>query len=483
MHPQSKIAIPLLAMMVLLSLLAARNSLKFVSVDVLNVFGAANKPNKEITRNDLNITQASLAAFKTVSAAAQSSIERSENIPINSNSTIASDIAKIWHDPNDAAICIELKQNARCPHPAFRGRLSGPTLVILEWNEREDADGDGTVVCGSYKDGWLNPGKYFLDVIVLFCHNFGLHSLKKHNASEWLSYDFKSDCMEDPTANRITGEASYVSIDNSHRRTGIIPRGRWIPTTTLTSNPLYTRYQPKHCRRVPQLPRCAESMNDAALNAHSFQWFNNSDQVWKQKIDALQKLKVGLPKVCIVGFSHSRHLVSSFNKLGLGKYVVHAKARYPYDVGAFLLNHSYVKHGCTQFIIGVAQWPGSMMQGYPYLFDQYLNEMRRIVDDATKVLPDEADAKVYMRSIHHIPIGDVTGSCPITDWRSPIVMDGYSHLIEQAVTEANDDRVQYLDTTFVTSPMWDSAFDWVHLPPQVSDVEALYMAAKIFHLV
>ena len=52
------------------------------------------------------------------------------------------------------------------------------------------------------------------------------------------------------------------------------------------------------------------------------------------------------------------------------------------------------------------------------------------------------------------------------------------YIIQKIVEEMNDDRIEFLDTRFITSPMWDSAFDWGHLPARVSDVKALYMIAS-----
>ena len=71
-------------------------------------------------------------------------------ITINSNSTIASDVMEIWHDRQISAVCVHLKNGARCSNPGFRGRLSGPALAILEWKEKLlKTTSDGTTYCGS----------------------------------------------------------------------------------------------------------------------------------------------------------------------------------------------------------------------------------------------------------------------------------------------------------------------------------------------
>jgi len=172
----------------------------------------------------------------------------------------------------------------------------------------------------------------------------------------------------------------------------------------------------------------------------------------------------------------------------MGKYVHHVEARYPSDVNALVFDHSYTKYQCTRFIVGVAQWPASEKQGAPYLFDRYYTEMKRIAHDAA-IFADKADddVKVYLRSIHLNPIKDKTGVCPVIDWRSPVVMDGYTHIIQKAVKEVNRNEsisggkhVEFLDTRFIVSPMWDNAFDWVHFAPKINNVEALFMAAVLY---
>jgi len=188
-------------------------------------------------------------------------------IPSNSNSTIVSDIKDIWHAPEKLAICVSIKSDARCPHPALLGRLSGPALALLEWTE-EESENNGTFIhCGSYKEQWLEVGTYFLDIIVLFCNDFGIDALRREqNESAWLSYNFEKDCMEDPNFNRITGAKSYVMIEKNltHQTPHLAQMGRWVSNTPSQSEPepLHTRYQPEDCRINPQLERCEVPINE-----------------------------------------------------------------------------------------------------------------------------------------------------------------------------------------------------------------------------
>ena len=114
-----------------------------------------------------------------------SAVASSLLLPIDENSTIASDIDKIWHEPETKEVCVQLKQDARCPHPALVGRLSGPALAILEWNERPSDQ--GTVLCGAYDHYWLDAGYYFVEILITHCKDFGVNALKRNgNKTAWL---------------------------------------------------------------------------------------------------------------------------------------------------------------------------------------------------------------------------------------------------------------------------------------------------------
>ena len=90
--------------------------------------------------------------------------------------------------------------------------------------------------------------------------------------------------------------------------------------------------------------------------------------------------------------------------------------------------------------------------------------------------------KLFMRSIHHNPIGDMIGSCekgrPL-DWRSPTVIEGYNAVLQMVVDNSKNPNLECVDTSFMTYPVWDMARDWCHHEPQVSKVEALYIAFKV----
>lgn len=262
-------------------------------------------------------------------------------LPMNPNSTIASDIQGIWHLPSEKAVCIELQNNASCPHPAFIGRLAGHSLAMLDWKGQNDDKFGASTRCGSYQDRWLSAGTYFLDLMVLFCEDFGANSLKKaQNESEWLSFNFKNTCMEDPNRNRITGEDTYILIEENIT-SSLAPIGRWIPPTDSIPMPLHHRYQPQGCMRNPDQEVCKIATNGTTLWSYSFEWDNEFGERWRPRVKNLFTDSSNFTDVCFLGWSHSRELAYGFQRLGLGKYSHQVRVTYPQDVNFAVLNQSY----------------------------------------------------------------------------------------------------------------------------------------------
>eukprot|EP00980_Cylindrotheca_fusiformis_P022405 scaffold9278_cov170-Cylindrotheca_fusiformis.AAC.6 len=417
----------------------------------------------------------------TTQGGEQQERHRIQRLPINPNSTMAADILDIRHDPNEGAICIHLSPTAQCPYPTWQGRLSGPSLAILEWQVQKEQEKEGVVHCGSYNEAWLPAGEYFVEVIVLYCNDFGVGALERTKESDWLSYKFEKKCVQDPTSFRISKNNAKIDIPSTKNgSTGAADQhkrilGHWVNKNknSVSQNPLYTRYQGQGCRREPSLPRCLASSDASGFSDYSFEWRDNLGNQWFEKLGSMVESST---KVCLVGFSHSRHLRNAMRRLGLSKFFYWMKAHFLRDVNEALLKDAIHKRGCDQFLIGIAQWPGSLHTS----FKAYSVGFRRILQLAQKF----EGARFYFRSIHLNPIGEDTGSCRPRDWRTPPVMDGYSHVIAQAINASissgkNETFVRFVDTRFVTSPMWDSAVDWRHLPSYVSDVEALYLAAVL----
>jgi hypothetical protein len=437
----------------------------------------------------------------------------------------------IWHYPSYREICVKWDYSqTQCPHPDLLGRISGSSLAVLDdWKDQsrivhhKDGTVFDTLYCGSYKNAWLPPGRYNLEIIVVVCSSFGLSSpMRINNFTKWLEYDFKNDCLEDPMNSQITSSSSSLIIETEISRIpegnkGESLEGRWRmedKSADYNYKPMSTRYQPQNCRdkRLPE--RCTTPMNNSNFEALTFVWRNNTflEELKKYQLDlgfgkleqvdsASMRNKVlpnlemrahggtglkvdpskGLKgatdesKICIVGYSHSYHLVYAFFGMNLGHRFIWAPANYPSDLTTNFFEQYYHTRNCTKFVIGVGQWAAGWTGNFPYSFKQWRDEMTSVVTNE-EIFKINGDIKLFLRSIHHNPIGDMIGKCQPTDWRSPTVIDSYNYILEKLVLNVNNSRVGYLDTTFITKPVWDSSYDWCHLPHSVSLVEASYIA-------
>ena len=261
-------------------------------------------------------------------------MEESLKIPINPNSTIANDIVKIWHNPEEGSICVHLKQDARCPYPALIGRLSGPALAMLDWDSQNSESNAGTVHCGEYSNKWLDAEDFFVEILILYCEDFGVGALKRvANLTSWMTAGFKSKCVEDSMRNRITADTGIkIKIPSSTSGKGSYRLGRWVRRAGIPSRPLFTRHQPVQCtdaergyRPLEPLPRWCEplTLRDNPFSRTSLWNIKEGDDVfglpeyefqWRMNIteeDLIERLRKrlqdkskNLPKICGVGDSH-----------------------------------------------------------------------------------------------------------------------------------------------------------------------------------
>jgi hypothetical protein len=101
-----------------------------------------------------------------------------ELIEINPDSTIASDLMVIWHNKHQAEICICLNEGSRHPNLSLVGLVSGKSIAMLEWSLVVSTT-PYTEYCGSYLKSWMDPGSYFLEVLIIHCKRFGTTALEK----------------------------------------------------------------------------------------------------------------------------------------------------------------------------------------------------------------------------------------------------------------------------------------------------------------
>eukprot|EP00804_Cyclotella_cryptica_P024575 CCRYP_020214-RA/>CCRYP_020214-RA protein AED:0.07 eAED:0.07 QI:10/1/1/1/1/1/3/306/548 len=460
-----------------------------------------------------------------------------EPVEINPDSSISSDILGIWNNQKLGAVCVRLKAHSRCPHPSLIGRLYGKSIVMLEWSQVAPAGSRFTEYCGSYANRWLDPGSYFLEILIIHCNGFGTTALAKsrsernHNGrrvAKWLSFDYTYECIEDATRNRLTGNNAFLSISSYSVGSGDHQRGHWVLSdeSKLNSvgfpNQQFTRYQPQGCR--PQDPdllldRCQVPMDNSRIYEYSFMW--NQNQKWMEQLKKFQvdfgpKFKRDSflksshdfhaavkkyrdesdgPPICLMGCSHSYFIWRSMFRLNLGHRFVESMLLYPEpDEALFRMKLSYARYNCTTFIIAAGQWPSSKQAwdnekyGKPFSFQKFYKGLSAIVQNP-KIFDIDPNINIYLRTIHLNPLGDLISDCGVEqrpkDWRSPTVIDGYNLLVKEIVEGVKAtspklrDRVHLLDTRFITDPMWDTALDFNHLHSRVGDVEALYIAGKL----
>mmetsp|Transcript_34301 Transcript_34301/g.83231 ORF Transcript_34301/g.83231 Transcript_34301/m.83231 type:complete len:627 (-) Transcript_34301:279-2159(-) len=483
------------------------------------VEGVANKSSsigahqKSVTNGDhpepYNTESQSLGSLESLNQTQSSPLSQTTlEMPIDANSTIVADLSKIWHDPEKGSVCVQLKENARCPHPALLGRLSGPALAILDWNEQKTEEHTGTVLCGDYSNKWLDAAEYFVEIIVLYCEDFGVGAMERvNNETIWMGAGFKKKCIEDAMYNRITAkEGSKINITSSTEGKGTYRLGRWVRRAGIPLRPLFTRYQPVGCtdpkkgyKVLQPLPewcepftrrdkpdtgkylwRSKKGATTVGLPEYEFQWRMTITEV--ELIERLRKRlrdkSKRLPKICAIGDSHSRMMeersLPQLNLTGIFDFIQ------SYWVAPRKIGPKVVTAQCEKIFVQIGQWaPSWYTKGQPFSFAKYHKKMKQHVENALKVLENKTDAKIYLPTIDQGPLMGRVNAC--NDWRTPTVLDGYSRVLQiiERDLAVNTSKVEYIDTNFIISTHWDGHPDWAHLLEDVRYRKTIYIVALI----
>jgi hypothetical protein len=469
----------------------------------------------------------------------------------NDNNSLALEVESIHHIPDQRQVIVNLQQR-KCRDPRLFGRLSGAYVTLIDWeaktttvhddqdgnDEDNDDDDDGnehantnlthnqttaaisTMLVGTYS--LPSPGKYFIEVIGLFC-----------NGPQW-NATFQNDCMEDPTTHRLTEDTAFIDVvkvidgnvdvdANADGNSGLDIDGhhgywKWFnnytdndsdshQNETTTTTPLLTRYQPQQCRTEVDLEsdRCQVAMSLEQFAPYQFistdnnnnNNNNNSESHIQSHLAKLQgdsdndgKGKPKLPMLlCFIGLSHAREMSREVN-LWLDKWnatsivqSISIDVQFPR-----LLNPNTIqRRGCNISIIAAGQWsagrkpPGGRYRGLgPTTFDDYQTEVRdmiiRLTAPESELKLDDSH-KIYLRSIHYNALGDVKTTCPPEDWRSPPVIDTYNDIIKNLSSSMN---ISFIDTNFIVGPLWDISTDFCHYRlDKVASAEALYMLGRL----
>ena len=158
-----------------------------------------------------------------------------ELLPINMNSTISSEIKHIVHDPNESKIEVHLLNDInlsegkgkerRCKFPIFKGRISGVSLSMIQWEKGREssttltsnntieasslstmANSSSTtsnIIVGKYNRSLMPfSGRYYVEILILIC-------METPNQFE---DDGDGACLEDTENNRITSNGAYINV-------------------------------------------------------------------------------------------------------------------------------------------------------------------------------------------------------------------------------------------------------------------------------
>jgi hypothetical protein len=133
---------------------------------------------------------------------------------------------------------------------------------------------------------------------------------------------------------------------------------------------------------------------------------------------------------------------------------------------------------CSYVLIQIASWDAGWLNESPLGISLYEQNMLKTIQNFQLVFPSAA---LYVWSPHSTALGLANWICPQGDWRSPPLIDAYKTALQRVVAAAASplNPTKYLDTSFITQPLWDYTCDWSHSAASVSDARALFIAATL----
>lgn len=405
---------------------------------------------------------------------------------------LASEVKQISHHPTEMKIIVHLfpssdKLQRQCKNPRIFGRLSGPAVALIEWDTKQANIPIANFTSYQFMEvtqiiGYYNvpvKGKYFIEIIGLFCNDL-----------QW-NQNYKEVCLEDPTTHRITSDDAFIDVTEISSPSHPSALGFWKMQKQQDStpiSPLFTRYQPQQCRSEEELKddRCRIPMSRDQFDPYIFEFSTHTEktivngQYLNKTINDTYSKELLL---CFVGLSHAREMAREVNSFLLEwnvsskLNVINIDAQFPRLVNP----QTIVARGCDATVIAAGQWSagrkpagGKYRNLPPTLFPEYQIEMKEMIDR----LQQSDLKKIYLRDVHYNALGDVKTTCPPQDWRSPPVIEGYNEIKSQLCLSMN---VSFIDTRSIVGPMWDISEDFCHYRyDKVAKAEALYVLSRIY---
>ena len=440
--------------------------------------------------------------------------------------------------PKETRIEVHLKAKSirRCQNPVFKGRLSGWSLSLIDFNFKFNDDQPASdVIVGTYDLSQMPAsGKYYVEIIVLLCEGYGQGSR---------AINLKSVCLEDveDSNNRVTAGNGAASIDifvdaefslsKQRRNNALHWRGQWVhknltkgdnfgyPNDTFPLQALSTRYQPEACNGImyPEYEGkdiCEPFMSRKRFEAYTFHWNNGADTVLNEpglglllSSDGGNTDAIGSPPpsksqnthVCFMGVSHSRVLQEQCEKLlnetrkeaglpegtPLGLQCSWTILPYPKNLALGFNTSVLDEQGCTHVVVGLFQWYFSFKQAMSsevpaVTFSEWESQMITGIRKLEKVTKNSNSPlrKVVLRSAHPNGLKFQNNQCPPQDVRSPVNAAGATAILREIV-DGFTSAVSMVDTSFIIDPVWDAAEDFSHYTHEEGEMEAKFLLTEI----
>jgi hypothetical protein len=433
-----------------------------------------------------------------------------KNATANANTTkqqrLFFEVEQISHESADNKIVVQFRSSAsserQCRNPRLFGRLSGPYVTLIQWettetwetkitethinitNETANARSTSEALAVDQIIGHYTvpfPGRYFVEVIGLFCNDL-----------EW-NADYRKVCLEDPNFHRMTDDAAFIDVKAAAAAAALPQRPtlgywKWSQDQRNDSDsddqqeqhlpvPLFTRYQPQKCRTAKSKSgaHCNGPMSLERFSPYEFVYNDvNEEEMVHAKANLLEH-RGGATLLCFVGFSHSREMTREVN-VWLQQWNISNSTRaiwIPEHFPRMIKPPKIRDYHCNETVIAVGQW--SAGRNFGTRFPQYQKEVTNMI---LRLKQSGLNMNgIHLRNIHYNALGDEKTICPPFDWRSPPVIERYNDIIQNLTSSMN---VSYIDTNSIIGPLWDISRDFSHYRLDIAaKAEALYLLGRL----
>ena len=297
-------------------------------------------------------------------------------VPLNIEHNASSlHVHDILHNPEEASITVNFRENRTCIRPQLIGRLSGGSLSIIEWNYDVDSEQsqNNTVLVGRYNVP--SRGMYFIEIIVTMCQRLSMDT------------DIKKLCLVDPKHHRFTHENATIDVTQIRKKSTDI--GVWYNMNGIADNsfilPLHTRYQPHGCIKNNYLDHCKKPTDIARYEPYKFLFHPQFSSSGLSGENAT---------LCFVGATYAGVLTEY--SLYMGANVQRIELRFIRQYNREVAKK--VIANCSKIVIGIGQWDLGYPDGYPTSFNKLKWELRRTMVEFVNPIR-QANKSVYFRNL------------------------------------------------------------------------------------